>query len=477
MKQVEKELPLQNDILQRHNCVLMVWNMKGDEGYPVMDYVSQNISMYGYSAQEYLDGKSNWIDMVYEEDRSRTEQEGSQFLLRASGHLLQEYRIHTKTGKIIWVQADSCYMQGEDMESAYVETAIRNINASKEKERLLLENQFALQQEIFTYMDVAAKKSFKENLIDFIKEQKIETLQAAFAEIYGIHAALIGKDYYFYTRMTGPREETGIFYDVAELRSFRKKVNMLEEILDSGQRNVILSMKNPGIKIAGVPIFYKDEYVATWVMCCLDEKETEDILKILEFMRIMAETISEYYSNHMGAMSAKGYAFERYRLQKKVKMQEVMLELYDEMMDKNWQEKLFLILKKAGETSNSTRCAMYKAVPNSIFARCVSSWMTKEGSFSLTERETYNVQALPNPGMLLKEEPVVINSIRIPQEWNSTMNDLHASAAVLIPVEWDGKTGFLSFMEIAEERVWEEESIWFFKEIKKIIQKVLLKSE
>ena len=355
MKQVEKELSLQYDILQRHDCVLLVWNMRGDEGYPVMEYISQNISVYGYSAQEYLDGRSSWVDMVYEEDRSRVEQEGCQFLLRASGRLLHEYRICTKAGEIVWVQADSCYMQGEDMESAYVETVIRNINASKEKERILLENQFALQQEIFTYMDVAAKKSFKENLIDFIKEQKIETLQAAFAEIYGIHAALIGRDYYFYTRMTGPREEAGIFYDVAELRSFRKKINVLEEILDSGQRNVILSMQNPDIKITGVPIFYKNEYVATWIMCCLEEKETEDILKILEFMRIMAETISEYYSNHMGAMSAKGYAFERYRLQKKVRMQEVMLELYDEMMNKSWQEKLFLILKKAGETSSSTK--------------------------------------------------------------------------------------------------------------------------
>lgn len=477
MKQEKKELLMWQDMLQRHECVILTWNMRGGEGYPEMEYVSENISMYGYNAQEYLDGKNDWSDIIYEEDRSRVAKEGCQFLLRASGRLLQEYRICTKAGEIIWVQSDSCYLQGEDGDSAYVETVIRNINAFKERERLLLENQYSLQQEIFSYMDVAAKKSFKDNLIDFIKEQKIETLQAAFSEIYGIHAAVIGRDYYFYTHMTGPRGEAGIFYDVAELRSFRKKINILEEILDSGQRNVILSMQNPDIKIAGVPIFYKNEYVATWAMCCLEEKETEDILKILEFMRIMAETISEYYSNHMGAMSARGYAFERYRLQKKVKMQEVMLELYNEMMDKTRQEQLLLILKKAGEASNSTRCALYEAVPNSIYARCIGSWMTEKGSFSLMEREIYDVQALPNPGVLLKEEAVVINSIRIPEEWSSTINDLYASAAVLVPMEWNGKTGFLSFMEIGEERVWEEECIWFFGEIEKIIQKVLLKSE
>ena len=79
--------------------------------------------------------------------------------------------------------------------------------------------------------------------------------------------------------------------------------------------------------------------------------------------------------------------------------------------------------------------------------------------------------------LLEKQEIVVLDSIRIPSEWRDTMCDLYASAAVLLPIEWNGKKGFLSFQEIGQERVWEEESIWFFKEIKKIIVKALLKSE
>lgn len=475
VKQVKKELPAWSDMLCRHDYVLFIWDVKS--GYPKMEYVSENISVYGYSAQDYLEGKINWVDMIHEEDRSRVNREMCQFLLRASGRTLLEFRICTKTGGTVWLQADCYYMQGENSDSVYVEAVVRDISTVKEKERTLLENQISIQKEIYSYMDEAENKSLKENLANFVKGRKMEELQAVFSEVYGVHAAIIGKDYYFYTRMTGPREEAGIFYDVAELRSFHRKINTLEEILESGQRNVILSMKNPDIKITGVPIFYANEYVATWVLCCLEEKETEKLLKILEFVRIVAESLSEYWSKRTGELSARSYAFERYRLQKKIEMQEILLELYDEMLDMPYREQLLLVLKKAGEITNSTRCALYETLPSSIYARCIGSWMTENTGFNLMEREMYDVQALPDAGILLKEEPVVINSIHIPEKWNNTMTDLYASAAVLMPMEWSGKKGFLSFVEIGEERVWEEDCIWFFGEIKKIIQKVLLKSE
>lgn len=478
MEQMSEGLLLWRNMLLRHDCTMIIWEMKNEEGDSRLECISANVQKYGYSSDEFLDGSVAWLDLILEEDRARVNQEGCQFLLRAEGNLVQEYRIVTKEGKIIWVEADSCYIVDNNGESAHVETLVRNIHKNKERERILLNNQEAIQKELIAYMETSSQKGFKENLIDFIKEQRLETLQAAFSEIYGIHVALIGRDYYFYTHMTGPKEEEGIFYDLAELQSFRKKIDRLESILDTGQRNVILSMQSPGIRISGVPVFYKEEYVATWIVCCLSGKSTEDILRILEFMRIMSETISEHYSHHIGQLSAKGYAFERYRLQKRVLMQEKLLELYDEMEDMAKKEKLSLILKKAGETSNSGRCTLYEAVPNSIYARCVVSWITQEAPWNQMEREMYSVQALPNPEALLKgQEIIVLNSIHVPKEWLDTMSDLYASAAVIMPIEWEGKQGFLCFQEIGEERVWEEEFLWFFRVIKKIIEKVLLKSE
>lgn len=478
MEQLQEGLMSWCDMVSRHGSIVLIWEMNGPNELFDLKYVSNNISRYGYTAEEYLKGQVNWLELICEEDRKRVNQEVCQFLLRASGNLRLEFRAAAKSGAIVWLEADSCYVPGEQGTAPRVETVLRDITSAKTREWMLLKNQRALQEEIFAYMDITSQKSFKENLIDFIKEQRIETLLAAASEIYRIHAAVIGRDYYFYTQMTGPKEEEGIFYDVAEQRNFRRKINSLEEILDTGQRNVILSMQNPDIKISGVPIFYKNEYVATWVMCCLEERETAEILKILEFMRIMAEAISEYYSNHVGEMSAKGYAFERHRLQRKVQLQEQLLELYDEMEDKSPKEKLRLILEKAGRVTNAGRCTLYEEVPGSIYARCVSSWMTQEADWNQMERVMYDVQALPDPEILLKnQEVVVLDSIHIPSEWRDTMCDLYASAAVLLPIEWNGKKGFLSFQEIGQERVWEEECIWFFKEIKKIIRKTLLKWE
>lgn len=478
MERMPEGLLLWKDMLCRHEYAVIIWTMKGDDGYPGLEYVSENICQYGYTAEEYLEGQVSWMDLICDEDKCRIHQEGGQLLLRAGGNLHQEYRVGTRGGGLVWVEAHSCYIRGDHETSDRVETVIRDITKCKERERALLENQRLMQAEVFDYMESTSEKTFEENLLDFIKEQKIEMLQAAFTEIYGIHAALIGRDYYFYTHMTGPKEEMGIFYDLAELRSFHRKVNTLEEILDSGQRNVILSMQSPCIRISGVPIFYEDSYVATWVLCCLEEKQTEDILRILEFMRIMAETISEYYTHHRGTLSIKGYAFEHYKLKKKVELQAELLELYDQIENKSCQEKLKLLLTRAGELTNSGRCALFEAVPNSIYARCVSSWLAEDEGWNIAERETYSVQAVPNPETLLEEQnAVVLDSVRIPREWRDTMSDLYASAAVLIAVEWNGKTGFLSFQEIGQERVWEEEYVWFFGEIKKIIEKALLKSE
>ncbi len=478
MEHILDGLLMWKDMLDRHDFVVFLWNMKGEDGYPYLEYVSENICKYGYQAEEFLENEIDWMDLVSEADRDRVNQQACNFLLRASENMRQEYRVVTKAGETLWVEADACYIKGDSGESTYVETVIRDVTESKNKEWALLENQAALQNEIFSYMESRTERSFKEALIDLLKEQKIEALQAAFCEIYGIHAAIIGRDYYFYTHMTGPKEEEGIFYDVAELSSFRKKINRLEEILDSGQRNVILSMNSPGIKISGVPIFYKEEYVATWVVSCLEGKQVEDILKVLEFMRIMSEVITEHYNQFTGEASVKGSAFERYRLQRKVKMQEKLLELYDEIEEGTPAEKLVWCLRKAGETSNSGRCALYETVSGSVYARCVCSWMTQEAPWSETEREMYSVQALPNPCSLLKDqEMVVLNSIRVPKEWLDTMNDLYASAAVLMPIEWNGKKGFLCFQEIGETRVWEEEYLWLFTVIEKIIEKVLLKSE
>ena len=96
----------------------------------------------------------------------------------------------------------------------------------------------------------------------------------------------------------------------------------------------------------------------------------------------------------------------------------------------------------------------------------------------MMEREMYSVQALPDPRILFgDQEQVILNSVCTPKEWMDTMKDLYASAAVLMPVAWRGKKGFLCFQEIGEGRVWEEEYLWLFTTIKKIIEKALLKWE
>lgn len=477
-KEKRKKILLeQADILSRHNLVFIVWDMFGSDSYPYPEFISENIRIYGYEVKEYLNLEVNWMDQIYEEDRVQIQQEFYQSMFGKRNHYVQKYRIIKKDGGMEWVEADSCIIRDDRGKPRYVETIIKNIQEAKQKERKLLDNQLTMQKEIFSYMKEGELLNGEDNLREFVREQKVELIQTAFSEMYGIHMAVIGRDYEFYTYMTGPKEEAGIFFDLGEKESFRKIIGQLQDILDSGQSNTILSMKRPNIKIFGVPITYKGESVATWVMCCLEERPTEEILRILQFMRVMGNVLSGYYSNHLGSISAKEYAFEQYKLQRRVFLQKEILDIFEclEAMDSK-KEKAAFVLKKTAELSRVKRIAIYEAIPNTVYVRLVCDWMKED--FDKNEHEILSVKAMPNPADLIKKQQVaVINSIYVPKEWRSTFGDLHAKAAVVLAMEINRKPGFICFLEYQEERIWEEEAVWLFQEIKKIIEKVLLKSE
>ena len=61
MKEMSDRLFLWGELLNRHNFVVLIWNMKGEEGYPGLEYVSENIRNYGYEADEFLEKNYGWI--------------------------------------------------------------------------------------------------------------------------------------------------------------------------------------------------------------------------------------------------------------------------------------------------------------------------------------------------------------------------------------------------------------------------------
>ncbi|MCR4428843.1 MAG: PAS domain S-box protein [Caldiserica bacterium] len=95
-----EELKTLEVIVNRSPAVAFVW--KPEEGLPVQ-YVSENVSQFGYQKEEFESGTLVFTDIIHPEDRERVVQEGREFRKEGRNEYFQHYRIITKDGKIRWV--------------------------------------------------------------------------------------------------------------------------------------------------------------------------------------------------------------------------------------------------------------------------------------------------------------------------------------------------------------------------------------
>jgi PAS domain S-box-containing protein len=88
-------------IVENSPVVLVRW-LPG-EGWPV-EYVSDNIAQFGYSADDFHSGRLRWADILTPEDRVRMAQETDRHREAGLRRTRQEYRIVTRDGRIRWME-------------------------------------------------------------------------------------------------------------------------------------------------------------------------------------------------------------------------------------------------------------------------------------------------------------------------------------------------------------------------------------
>lgn len=474
-----EELQLLQNITHRHDIIAMLWKFQGEDGLPQPLFISENIECFGYNMEAYRTKKIIWTDLIYEEDRQKAGQETYYYIMNGGTRFIQEYRIQNKNKALQWVRADNVIVRDETGKATYIETVIMDIQETKLLEQKFLESQERLQREWSDYHKSKEEKNIKDIFQEFLMEQKIEMLQNTFTTIYQVHAAIIGVDYDFYTYMTGPEEDEGIFYDISELKEFHEKFYELNRVIQSGQRMKIMKLKYPKIKIGGAPIYYEGKHIATWVVCCLAEKDTEKFIKILQFISIMADNITGYFNRNVELAVEKGGVPVGIGLKRQLEMQDKLFYIYDKMQDiVSEKEMLPMIMREVGKAADLGRIAIYEYLKSSVYVRCRYEWIDEDIQKQQDKREIISVKAMPSPKRLLeKNKIIVLNSIRIPKEWRDTFGDLNSKAAILIPLKFGAYNGFICYLEVLKERIWDNETIKFLEKSKKIIEKVLLKSE
>lgn len=172
-KRVEETLYLSNAVVENSPVILMRW--RAEEGWP-LEYVTDNISQFGYSAEEFMAGKLNYESIIYPEDVQRVKEEVALYSSHRVDQYKQEYRILTREGFVRWIDDRTVIQRNAQGEITHFQGTVLDITDRKESESTI---KFLADNDPLTQLP--NRRVFMERLHTKLKEaEKKNTLVAVF---------------------------------------------------------------------------------------------------------------------------------------------------------------------------------------------------------------------------------------------------------------------------------------------------------
>lgn len=133
-RQAEADLQRERDLLVSGPVVTFRWGVD-DEG--TVEYVSPNISEFGYTAEEFTSGRRTYGSLVDPADYDWIVEEGNDKARSGLDGWTQEYRLTDADGETRWIRDFTHAVRGRDGEVTAYEGYIIDITAQKEAESAL----------------------------------------------------------------------------------------------------------------------------------------------------------------------------------------------------------------------------------------------------------------------------------------------------------------------------------------------------
>ncbi|MFX1569365.1 MAG: PAS domain S-box protein [Promethearchaeota archaeon] len=115
-------------IINKSPVVVFLW--KNEEDWPV-EFVSENITQFGYTREEFMSGKIKYSEMIYPEDLERVTKEVATYCETNLTEFTQEYRIFNKSKEILWVDDRTFIRRNSDGEITHFQGVILEITEKK----------------------------------------------------------------------------------------------------------------------------------------------------------------------------------------------------------------------------------------------------------------------------------------------------------------------------------------------------------
>jgi len=141
-------------IINRSPVVVFLWRVA--EGWPV-EYVSDSVRQFGYSAEDFTSGRVSWTAVTHPEDVPRLEAEVADYIQRGVREFRQEYRLIRRDGEARWVEDRTralcdalghvTHFQGVIFDVTAQRQAAADLRASREELRALSQRMDQMREE------------------------------------------------------------------------------------------------------------------------------------------------------------------------------------------------------------------------------------------------------------------------------------------------------------------------------------------
>ncbi|OFX73670.1 MAG: hypothetical protein A2X12_00585 [Bacteroidetes bacterium GWE2_29_8] len=168
--ELNEKLEKANFVINNSESILFIW--KAQNGWPV-EYVSENISQYGYTPEDFMSNKIIFEDIIFHEDKIRVKEEVV-FYTRSQNinDFSQEYRIRTKNNKIIWIEDKTTIVRND--KGIVINYIGIIVNITEKKKNQVIINEYQKNKENILTTEIESKE--KELAMFLLKMSKSNEL-------------------------------------------------------------------------------------------------------------------------------------------------------------------------------------------------------------------------------------------------------------------------------------------------------------
>jgi len=125
-------------IVRRSPAVVFLWRVT--DGWPV-EFVSDGVSQFGYTPDDFTSGRVSWVSVTHPEDVSRLEAEVADYTRRGIKQFTKNYRIISRSGDIRWIEDHTIAIEDSSGTLTHYQGIILDVTDRKTAEDLLRANE------------------------------------------------------------------------------------------------------------------------------------------------------------------------------------------------------------------------------------------------------------------------------------------------------------------------------------------------